>query len=604
MNTVELGKDMGGEENLMDDSYYRTKFDTNIGQKPENFEIIKLLGKGAYGKVYKVKSKLNNQIYAMKIFDKNIDKIKSNLQIQFSHPNIIKIYTNFESDNKLYIIMEYISNGNLKDFIILNKECILEEEQTLSFVLQCAWALYYIHDEKKIILRNIKPENILIDDNMKIKFGEFLSTEIKADLNEEGHPYQNNKEIKDIWEETKKYMSKKVKGKDNDVYSLGLVLKELLDSDNKIINNILKEMCSEVQLNLTGNLTFSIFEKISQYYSEKQNNSSIDAIVLCLKSFEKDSELFMKKFESANNSDFTKNEVIVKYYQLIKLINDKEGNFIFWNRFINEFRIALMSEILSSEGIDALEPNYAYLYLINIINNLSIKDYLKNNPSNNCLVPHISNYLKDEKNFTNSSLLNYINDNFELLNHSLTKNFFGLIRIKSTCSECKLTKYEFKNYLMIDFNPVEFINPEQIKNGKLAKIIELEQSFNNFNEYDIKSQCEQCLKITDHKSTKEIYSLPNSLVIYIRDNQYNEQNCINIKEEIELNSLEKTKKYELVAILKVAQKKGNNSFFYSFSKFKGKWFLSQRYKGIENYMMSESHKRSKNVRMLFYQLKV
>ena len=150
MNAVEFGKDITGEENLFNDEYYRSKEDNIIiGQKPEDFEILKFLGKGGFGKVYKVKYKLNNQIYAMKIFDKNIDKIKSNLSIKFNHPNIIKIYHHFEANNKLYVIMEYISNGNLKDFIIANNENIFEKEQIFSFLLQSIWALYYIHNEKK-----------------------------------------------------------------------------------------------------------------------------------------------------------------------------------------------------------------------------------------------------------------------------------------------------------------------------------------------------------------------------------------------------------------------------------------------------------------------
>ena len=159
---------------------------------------------------------------------------------------------------------------------------------------------------------------------------------------------------------------------------------------------------------------------------------------------------------------------------------------------------------------------------------------------------------------------------------------------------------------MIDFNPAEIINDEKNKKENLEKIIKIEQIIKIFKENEIDSQCEQCLKITEHKSIKEIYSLPDSLVINIKDNIYNDKNCIDIKEEIELNDLDKyqnnAKKYELVGILKLIKKKENN-LFYSFSKFNNKWFLSQRYKGIDNVIMTETHLRSKNVRMLFYQVK-
>ena len=608
MNPVEFGKDMTGNENLFDDNYYETKGEINMGTKPEDFEIIKLLGKGAFGKVYKVKSKLNNQIYAMKIFDKKIDIIKSNLSIKFSHPNIIKIFTNFEAGDKIYIIMEYISNGNLKDFIILNKENVLEDEQVFSFILQSVWALYYIHaiNEPKMVLRNIKPENILIDDNMKIKFGEFLSTEIKEEeyTNDAKHPYdyEKNEDVMEIWEGTKKYMSKNKKGKFNDVYSLGLVLKELIDSDDKVIKGILKDMCNDDQFNIEINDTFNVFEKISQYYSEKQNNSFLDAIVLCLKSYENLSNEIIKEFNLSQ--ELQKNEVINKYCQLINLIQDKDGNFIYWNRYINELRLALMNEILSSEGIDYLEPNYAYLYIINIIINTSLKNYLNKSPNNNHLFPNIICDENDENNLTRLNRFNYINENFEFLYHSIGKEFLGLIRINSTCSECNLTKYQFKNYLMIDFNPIELL-----RNKEGTENLQLEDILNIFKENTINSKCEQCYKLTKHNTIQEVYSLPEYLVINIREVSDNEiyNDKINIKEEIELNDLDKNKdnkkKYELVAILKLLKKKGNN-LFYSFSKFQEKWFLSQRYKGIEETNMNQKHRRFKNIRMLFYKSKV
>ena len=606
MEAIEFGNDIKGREDLFDDKYSKIKEDTNIGDKPEHFEIIKLIGKGAFGKVYKVRSKLNNQIYAMKIFDKNIEKVKSNLSIKFSHPNIIRIFTSFEVEKKLYIIMEYMNNGNLKDFIILNKVSYLEEEQAFSLLLQSVWALYYIHymQESKIILRNIKPENILIDDNMKIKLGEFLGTQIKGDIIEE-HPYDKNEDILEIWEETKKYMSKNLKGKYNDVYSLGKVLEELLKGDNKIINGIIREMCSDDQVKISTNDSNYIFEKVSQYYSEKQDNSSIDAIVLCLNSFEKLTNDIIDNFKkSTNNDEVHKNEVTNKYHQLIKLINDEGGNFIYWNRYINELRIALMKEVFSSEGINVLEPNKAYLYLINIIISVSLKDYLIKNPSKMYLYPNIVSKQDSEVSLIKSNRFKYINENFDLLENSIAKQFLGLIRIKSTCKDCKLTKYEFKNFLMIDFNPIEFFDKKE-NNGK----IDIDKIINIFKEEIIYTTCEQCYKVTEHTSIKEVYTLPDSLAINVREipeipefDVYN--NRFNIKEEIELNDLDKNtdnnkKKYELVAFIRFIKKKGVN-FYYSYCKFKGNWFCSQRYKGIEPIKMTDTHRRSSNVRMIFY----
>ena len=84
MNVVEIGKSIYKNEDLFPPNYFQTN--DNIGTKFSDFEIIKLLGKGAFGKVYKVKSKINFQIYAMKIFDKHLDTIRENLKKNYCIP--------------------------------------------------------------------------------------------------------------------------------------------------------------------------------------------------------------------------------------------------------------------------------------------------------------------------------------------------------------------------------------------------------------------------------------------------------------------------------------------------------------------------------------
>ena len=614
MNIVEKGKFTYNNKDLFSNNYFLNK-DTykNIGESPKDFEIIKLLGKGAFGKVYKVRSKKNKELYAMKIFDKEIETINKNMEIKLNpHPNIIKIYNYFKFDNKLYVIMEYINNGNLKDFITMNKSNlisnVLQEDQILCFLLETIWALYEIH-KQGYFLNNIKPENILIDDNLKIKYGEFLSTikEIKEE-NEEKiiHPYESyyehnkDEEIKPILKETQKYISKKLKGRKNDIYSLGIILRDLLDIDsvNHNINKIIKDMCEENSLN--EDTLNNIFITIGNLFTEKQKNSSIESIVLCLKSFKDFSQLIMKKekknldeineldlgnkyYSSDDNETdngkkeikYYENNVLNKFNEILKLIYDKNGNFMDWNRLINELRLELVKEINEIEVINEIDPNIVYLYLINIIINETTKNNLKEN----------RNDLDDLKNIKDCPLIN---------------NISGLMRIESKCSKCSLTKYQFKNYVLLEINPKNILNYKR-SNEKINidKFINDEKKH-----YDNYTFCTQCFDRTKHKYIKEIYSLPNSLVISISGNSYEENNDLNIEEEIKLNYLDenkkKEKKYELVALLKISRKT-NNILFYSFSKFNNSWFLSQRYKGIEQVNMNESHRKSRNVRMLFYQ---
>ena len=87
----------------------------NIGDILEDYEILMLLGEGSFGKVLKVRSKLNNNLYAMKIVD--LKKIKDKNLLKYtdreakilpklSHPHILKYYNTFQKDSSLYIITE------------------------------------------------------------------------------------------------------------------------------------------------------------------------------------------------------------------------------------------------------------------------------------------------------------------------------------------------------------------------------------------------------------------------------------------------------------------------------------------------------------------
>ena len=92
-----------------------------IGNKLQDFEILMKLGSGTFGKVYKVRSKLNNKIYALKAVDlnrikqngiinqKELQKILKETKIitLVSNPHVIKYYTNFMDNDFLYIINAY-----------------------------------------------------------------------------------------------------------------------------------------------------------------------------------------------------------------------------------------------------------------------------------------------------------------------------------------------------------------------------------------------------------------------------------------------------------------------------------------------------------------
>ena len=155
----------------------------DIGNKLEDFEILQTLGKGSYGFVAKVKSKINHKLYAMKMIDLSL--LKEQIEINFAineikiiqslnSPHINKYYFSFVLQNKLYIIMEFMSNGDLKGYLNAYKNINkpIPEDEIWELLYQTVVGLYYIH-RNKLIHRDIKPANIFMTDEKTIKIGDF-----------------------------------------------------------------------------------------------------------------------------------------------------------------------------------------------------------------------------------------------------------------------------------------------------------------------------------------------------------------------------------------------------------------------------------------------
>ena len=139
----------------------------------------RLIGQGAFGKVNIGLNVLSGRIVAIKSFIKdelknseNMDKIlyETNLMRKLNHPNITKILETFEDDKYIFIIMEYINGGNLFSFV--KKRRKLSEKISKFLFRQIIEGIQHIHS-KKIVHRDIKLENILIDLNNKIKICDF-----------------------------------------------------------------------------------------------------------------------------------------------------------------------------------------------------------------------------------------------------------------------------------------------------------------------------------------------------------------------------------------------------------------------------------------------
>jgi serum/glucocorticoid-regulated kinase 2 len=144
-----------------------------------DFDIIKTLGRGSFGKVLLVKYKLDHKLYAMKILKKDIIKktnqvfhTKTEREIleRMDNPFIVRLQFAFQTPEKLYLITDFMQGGEL--FYHLRRETRFNETKTKIYSAEIILALEYLH-KNKIIYRDLKPENILLDNEGHIKLTDF-----------------------------------------------------------------------------------------------------------------------------------------------------------------------------------------------------------------------------------------------------------------------------------------------------------------------------------------------------------------------------------------------------------------------------------------------
>ena len=266
----------------------------NIGNKLSDFEEIPkdnkkcfILGNGNFGYAEKMKSKINQQYYAIKKLDKKSPnfnkkdfKREIKLMADINHENIIKFYGHFEDKEKINkykeifeeiykkknneeqlinlkketedkvvycLIMEYAQNGSLEDYYnnykkkYTNKEDFipLDQQFIIKIFKQMLKGLIYLQEKKNILHRDIKPDNILLDENYNVKISDFGISAIYKD---------NNKKLKKKDEYLfsdktrvgrRDYISIEIEeGEDydykTDIYSLGLTMLTLMSYDKPI----------------------------------------------------------------------------------------------------------------------------------------------------------------------------------------------------------------------------------------------------------------------------------------------------------------------------------------------------------------------------------
>lgn len=145
----------------------------------DSFDIIKVVGKGSFGKVFLVRDKAKKTIHAMKVLKKDYiikknqvehTKTERNVLGYVRHPYIVGLRMAFQTSDKLFFVLDYCNGGEL--FFHLGNAGRFPEDRTRFYAAQITLALEYVHS-LGIVYRDLKPENVLLDSKGNIRLTDF-----------------------------------------------------------------------------------------------------------------------------------------------------------------------------------------------------------------------------------------------------------------------------------------------------------------------------------------------------------------------------------------------------------------------------------------------
>jgi serine/threonine protein kinase len=228
----------------------------NSSYKPKlsDFEPIKVLGKGSYGKVLLVREISTGKLFAQKqlkkaslIINENTNEVhelnyrrtlnEKTILEMVNHPNIVKLYYAFQDNNKVYLILEYLDGGEL--FHHLAQERFMSEKSASYYIAQMILALRYLHCNLKVIYRDLKPENCMLNADGNLVLTDFGLSKV------------SNEEKNHSMTGTAQYMAPEViKGEPYDYsvdwWSLGCVAFDLLTGSPPFTGNNNKKIIEKI----------------------------------------------------------------------------------------------------------------------------------------------------------------------------------------------------------------------------------------------------------------------------------------------------------------------------------------------------------------------
>ena len=523
----------------------------------ENFDIVCKLGKGGFSKVYKVKRKIDNQIYALKkvqilnLSEKQKLSSLNEIRVLASIKNkyIINYKEAFidEKDCSLCLVTEFADDGDLEQKIIYYKQndIYFEEKDILKIFIQIVKGLKSLHD-MGIMHRDIKSSNIFLFSNGMAKLGDLNICKILSDDNlgrtQTGTPAYAAPEV---WME-------RPYGLKSDIWSLGCVLYEMItlkcpfreDNMVKLYNKVLVGEYKDIPNNFSDELKWILKQMIN---TEINNRFSCYDILNCKfinNIISEEKKNLKKKYSSEKRI----NEYKVKNYKnkinnnsIEKNINEEEfkqsdsDNTLLKTIYMPNNLLFLKNGLPKANY--SQEINFGNISKINKSNHLDLDDSLNN----------------DNKNKNN--LLSKIKRNSYKLNIFQKNNIDNLL--KGTKIKDSKSKIKLKHISSSSVIPQEINNNNRYMKDNTNEIYTIKTNIHNRkSETNLNRKIKDYLSRYEKKREKEIENNNNIFETPIKE-KFNINNLKNNN----IKSSDKLK--QIINLKKLKQNYGNNTYFQS-----------------------------------------
>ena len=499
---------------------YLTK--TDSGTIEDNYKIISKLGKGSFGSVFKVQNIKTNEIRALKVIKKTSiiyqdddHKFLKEIEIliKLEHPNIIKIYEYYTDDINFYLITDYISNGELYNYVYKAKS--FNERQTQYIMKQVLCAVNYLH-LNNIAHRDIKLENILVEQEITSNDEQLLNVKL-IDFGTSNYVKTENTNYFTVKVGSPFYMAPEVLNKKYnnkcDIWSCGVIMFMLLRGHPPFKGENQEELFKSIQNDIINYNEMTELSELAKELMSKMLERNVDlrySADECLK------HKWMKIYNE--KSEVMKTEVVTSALNNISNYNATEKlqqatmayivHFISFNKEVEDLKTVFNEFDKNKDGLLTFEEiDHAFT---RYCTNKGLQNFTQKNK-----LIQILDEIDTEKtgHISYEQFLRISIDQREILNENNLRSAFEKF---DTNKDGKLSKEEIKNVLGIkDFAYV---------NELLKLVDENKDGFISFEEFKSLMDCvltKQKVEVTVKKEESEDDESESSFMVNSQEKQNN-----------------------------------------------------------------------------------